>query len=247
MKMKKIGFLLLILLSAVFAMPKNASCDQCGSYNESSCFYATDDCAIYFAGDYGGHYSDGERASCRGGTDRAALDVKICLYINDALRDSECYTSFGGCRETDEDTVHVGDRVHCMIMDGDSGGICSLGCPLVPGCTIPGVSCHLMSVEIVGACVSTETPESTCNDGKDNDCDGDTDCDDSDCAADPACAAGPGPETICNDGADNDGDGDTDCDDSDCAADPACAAGPGPETICNDGADNDGDGDTDCD
>ena len=63
-------------------------------------------------------------------------------------------------------------------------------------------------------------PAEICNDGIDNDGDGDTDCADSDCAGDPACA--PAAE-ICNDGIDNDGDGDTDCADSDCAGDPACA------------------------
>jgi YVTN family beta-propeller protein len=63
----------------------------------------------------------------------------------------------------------------------------------------------------------TPTPE-ICDDGVDNDGDGDVDCADSDCAGDPAC---PEPE-ICDDGVDNDGDGDVDCDDSDCDGDPAC-------------------------
>ncbi len=84
-------------------------------------------------------------------------------------------------------------------------------------------------------------PAEICDNGIDDDADGDTDCADSDCAADPACAP-PDPE-ICDNGIDDDGDLDTDCDDSDCAGDPACA--PDPE-ICDDGIDNDGDGDTDC-
>jgi hypothetical protein len=88
--------------------------------------------------------------------------------------------------------------------------------------------------------VDTDCPhESICNDGIDNDQDGATDCDDSDCATDPVCL----PESICNDGIDNDQDGATDCDDSDCATDPVCL----PESICNDGIDNDQDGATDCD
>lgn len=73
-----------------------------------------------------------------------------------------------------------------------------------------------------------------CNDGIDNDQDGDIDCDDSDCLGDPSCGE------ICGDGLDNDGDGDTDCEDSECFG-PAC-----PE-VCGDGLDNDGDGATDCD
>ncbi|MFH2006637.1 MAG: hypothetical protein ABI333_08640, partial [bacterium] len=58
-----------------------------------------------------------------------------------------------------------------------------------------------------------------CVDGIDNDGDGDTDCADTDCAADPVCHE-TGAE--CSDGIDNDGDGDIDCADIDCAPEPAC-------------------------
>ena len=63
--------------------------------------------------------------------------------------------------------------------------------------------------------------ETSCADGIDNDGDFYTDCQDSDCAVDPACG-GNGRETNCSDGIDEDGDGATDCQDSDCNADPAC-------------------------
>jgi hypothetical protein len=43
-------------------------------------------------------------------------------------------------------------------------------------------SCH----EAV-ACTPTEDPETTCDDGADNDCDGNTDCADADCGAEPVC------------------------------------------------------------
>ena len=56
--------------------------------------------------------------------------------------------------------------------------------------------------------------EDICDDGIDNDGDGNTDCDDFDCDNDPACAGQP--RHICDDGIDNDGDGDTDCEDTDC-------------------------------
>ena len=56
-----------------------------------------------------------------------------------------------------------------------------------------------------------------CDNGIDDDGDGDADCVDSDC---PAC-----PE-ICNNGADDDGDGAIDCDDTDCADAGNCAGGP---------------------
>ncbi len=104
---------------------------------------------------------------------------------------------------------------------------------------------HCWTNDVLSSWLSTGTPttETNCSDGIDNDNDGATDCDDSDCASDPACST-PDPE-ICDDGVDNDGDGATDCDDSDCADDPACST-PDPE-ICDDGVDNDGDGATDCD
>jgi hypothetical protein len=79
-----------------------------------------------------------------------------------------------------------------------------------------------------------------CDDGVDNDGDGLTDCEDDDCAEDPACQVDV--ETVCDDGVDNDGDGLTDCDDPDCAAHPTCA----PEANCTDSVDNDLDSFTDC-
>ena len=66
------------------------------------------------------------------------------------------------------------------------------------------------------------TPE-VCDNGIDDDGDGDIDCDDSECVADPYCAGTP---EVCDNGIDDDLDGDVDCDDADCAADPYCAGGP---------------------
>lgn len=63
-----------------------------------------------------------------------------------------------------------------------------------------------------------------CNDDLDNDCDGDTDCRDAECAEFPLCGdCTPLPE-VCSDDVDNDCDGLVDCDDSeDCYDDPwAC-------------------------
>jgi hypothetical protein len=67
--------------------------------------------------------------------------------------------------------------------------------------------------------------EVVCNDVADEDADGATDCDDSDCRLSPACW-----EIDCTDGADNDGDGLTDCEDPlGCAYDPACL----PSGVCD--------------
>ncbi len=82
-------------------------------------------------------------------------------------------------------------------------------------------------------------PESNCGDGVDDDCDGDTDCDDSDCVTGGICHV----ENDCSDGIDNDQDGDTDTADSDCHS--SCSTEI-VEISCTDGCDNDNDGSTDC-
>ncbi len=95
-----------------------------------------------------------------------------------------------------------------------------------------------------GACSTTESPdddEEICNDGVDNDGDGATDCDDSECAGAFSCDVD---VEVCDNSVDDDGDAAVDCDDADCAADPACA---GSVEVCNDTVDNDGDSAIDCD
>ena len=65
--------------------------------------------------------------------------------------------------------------------------------------------------------LSVSLPE-VCNDGIDNDADGDTDCADADCVGNAVCLEAGN----CGDGVDNDLDGDTDCADADCVADVLC-------------------------
>jgi len=60
-----------------------------------------------------------------------------------------------------------------------------------------------------------------CDDEVDDDGDGDVDCADSDCVADPICL----PEVACHDDLDNDGDDQVDCADFDCVGAPACGVG----------------------
>ncbi len=88
-----------------------------------------------------------------------------------------------------------------------------------------------------------------CIDLADNDGDGDTDCDDSDCWDDPLCGGG---ARGCIDLVDNDADGLVDCSDLDCKFEAECA-GPDRETWCADqsnccrnSADDDADGKIDC-
>jgi hypothetical protein len=86
-----------------------------------------------------------------------------------------------------------------------------------------------------------------CDDGADNDQDGDYDCNDVDCAGAPDCSEANTPGG-CGDGADNDRDGLFDCDDPDCAGLNGCgdAVEGNDPGDCADTVDNDGDGAVDC-
>jgi hypothetical protein len=64
-------------------------------------------------------------------------------------------------------------------------------------------------------CTQTESPEITCDDGIDNDCDGLVDGADTDCQCTPT-TEGPAGDATCSDGLDNDCDGLIDTDDPDC-------------------------------
>ena len=101
----------------------------------------------------------------------------------------------------------------------------------------------LFGVFAIAACGDNlDVPPEVCDNAVDDDGDGDIDCLDADCAADPVCTSPA--ESDCDDGTDNDSDGQTDCADADCAADPVCISGP--EAVCDDGLDDDNDGQTDC-
>ncbi len=79
-----------------------------------------------------------------------------------------------------------------------------------------------------------------CENGLDDDGDGQVDCADADCASHPACVV---PDEICDNGIDDDGDGQVDCADGDCNGHPSCTV---PVEDCDNGADDDGDGQVDC-
>jgi hypothetical protein len=77
-------------------------------------------------------------------------------------------------------------------------------------------------------------PDEVCDDGLDNDLNGEIDCKDTACAQHRSCIT---PPEICDNGRDDDNDGWTDCQDSDC---------PGCVEICDNGKDDDFDGKKDC-
>jgi subtilisin-like proprotein convertase family protein len=83
------------------------------------------------------------------------------------------------------------------------------------------------------------TSETVCDDGVDDDADGQIDCADSDCGNVLLCI-----EAACDNGVDDDGDTHADCADPDCDGVPPCELGT--ELTCTDGEDNDADGQLDC-
>ena len=106
------------------------------------------------------------------------------------------------------------------------------------------------------ACPGGQTSESTCGDQQDNDCDGATDCADTDCHWVAPCEQ---TEANCADSIDNDGDSAIDCADSDCAGAPCgpsgascqtgicvCPGGQTHESSCGNEQDDDCDGLVDC-
>ena len=112
-------------------------------------------------------------------------------------------------------------------------------------CQTPSAECEACSREHCGAAYDCTGWfcgwEVLCANDVDDEWDGLTDCDDPDCAGDPACAPH---EDDCGNGVDDDGDGATDCDDYwDCHGTGDC---PGRETSCSNGIDDDDDGLTDC-
>jgi len=105
---------------------------------------------------------------------------------------------------------------------------------LPPGCTaINGVTDSTCSNDCTKQIQEVGT---LCVNGKDDDGDGATDCDDSGCATYFQCV-----QEDCSNQVDDNGDGLTDCDDPTCAGQTACV----PET-CDNGQDDNNDGHTDC-
>ena len=113
------------------------------------------------------------------------------------------------------------------------------------GFATEGGSCGAVDCDDNNAGINPGVAE-ICDDGTDNDCDNNTDCDDNECSTALVCQVGSEPE-ICDDGIDNDGDNKVDCSDKkDCGKDPACTGSGGNAEICDDGIDNDGDNRVDC-
>ena len=99
----------------------------------------------------------------------------------------------------------------------------------------PPENAGIKAIAILATDGPAPLPDEICNNGIDDDRDGDADCDDNDCADHAACI----PDEICDNGIDDDRDGDADCDDNDCVDDASCAE-PGGTTFVRGDANSDG-------
>ena len=119
------------------------------------------------------------------------MDENACNYNEVATQQSDCIyeTSFVDCMN------------NCLI-DEDMDEVCDN----IDEC---------IDINMNGDC---DIDEEICDDGMDNNSNGQVDCNDNYCMYNTAC----GELEICNDGIDNDLDTQTDCDDSDCSSSSNC-------------------------
>lgn len=213
-------------------------------------------CSVRFTDDV--RYTCGSDADCGGdGYTCTALPGgagACCLETGEEIcgdeRDNDCDGLLDGqdtwpaesCNQVDDDCDGEIDEGFDLNSDPRHCGRCGQACTASQTC-------------MGGACVTRG--EANCNDGLDDDMNGQSDC------ADPSCnlqSCGPGcqcqalrkAERNCNDGADNDGDLKVDCADENCGG-AGCGDGgcvcqglKKTETACGDQGDNDDDTQTDC-
>lgn len=107
----------------------------------------------------------------------------------------------------DDDDGLIDEDCDCERVPTSNGEIPSFG-----GCKPPDSG-------TTSGCVPDSATELACDDARDDDCDGNTDCADPDCTSKCSCEP---TETKCTDGVDDDCDGLLDCSDQDC---PKCFPG----------------------
>ncbi len=154
-------------------LESDTSCaDYCGPgkrcYNESSQIGGADACGVLAPPTCGDSSIDGFEECDDGNTLNGDGCNSTCFIESGSGSETNCSNSI------DDDSDSFTD-----CLDGDCVGLTCSGDAEWENPVCDGGSC---------VCVADETPESTCDDTYDNDCDGDADCADSDCSADPACA-----------------------------------------------------------
>ena len=156
----------------------------------------------------------------------------------DCYTDDSCWCKYAAIEICDDGCDNNGDG-YADGLDSNCGLI--VGCRVnTTACTTPGLSyydgtgCH-----IDWECTCDFSSIEVCNDGYDNDCDGDIDCADPDCTGTFTCPCDidlsvcPHPASGYTDG-------------TDCYTDGTCACVYSVTELCYDGCDNDGDGAVDC-
>lgn len=180
-----------------------------------------------------------------GGGTQSDIYGETSYYFNGTIDEVKIY-NYALTADEIEDMYNAEKPVVCIDDDED-------------GYNITGGVCGPVDCNDTNASINPGAAE-ICDDIVDNDCDGDIDCDDSDCFADPICIVPcvdndqdgynitgglcgsvdcndtnasiyPGATEICNDTVDNDCDTDIDCDDDDCIADPVCIVEAPPVTF----------------
>ncbi len=227
--------------------PSSGQCQEPADYesDETSCDGKDNDCDGTV--DEGCSCQDGETESCYTGPSGTA-GTGVCESGTRKCTNG----SFGDCQSETTPSDET-----CDGKDNDCDGTVDEGCSCNYRSTSDGV-CSNQTITSSGSCSEPndyENPEETCDDTKDNDCDGDTDCADADCDG-RACGTGSGAtcqsrtcqETACTDDKDNDLDGNVDCQDQECSCPQGttCSGGDCIESACRNGQDDDNDGNVDC-
>ena len=215
----------------------NASCN---GYDTSACFGCGDgtcdptENTCSCPSDCGQPCGDGI-LNCGETCDGTNLNGATCLSLDFSSGDLGCDSACTGydmsscCTATEDGLCFDGLDNDCNgLTDGSDPNCIGVCLPGNLGCTDDSECCSgkcrgksgakVCKGDGGGGCTVTESPEVSCSDGLDNDCDGLADGSDPDCGGSGENEKGP----RCSDNVDNDLDGLIDCADPDCSKVKAC-------------------------
>ena len=155
----------------------------------------------------------------------------VCAPSGDGLDGRAC--TFRGLYDGTEATFsECSTGTYCSATVVGASGVCRRLCDGAHGCGSADFECRSMGALFgfcepvrAGACLPFATTETNCENGYDDDCNGQSDCADAQCAGLASCGAciPRGPEELeCDNGVDEDCNGQTDCADVSCATASVC-------------------------